>query len=58
MSGVRPVPGSVEAHLPPEPHPAPKRDERYEPLPRRPRKRKPGDAKTPEGEAHQLDVEA
>jgi hypothetical protein len=57
MSGVRAVPRSAEAHLPVDPHPAPKHDEGEGPRPRRPRKRKPGD-EIAEGDAHQLDVEA
>ncbi len=55
MSGVRAVRGSAEPHLPPESHPAPKRDEDDKSPPR---KRKPSDAKTAEPESHQLDVEA
>jgi hypothetical protein len=55
MSGVRAVRGSADTHLPPESHPAPKRDEDDQSPPR---KRKPPDAKTPEHAAHQLDVEA
>jgi hypothetical protein len=57
MSGVRAVTRSSEARLPAETHPAPKRDEGEEPLPRRSRKRKPAD-EVAEGVAHQLDVEA
>jgi hypothetical protein len=58
MSGVRAIRGSAEVRLPPDPHPAPKRDEGDAADPRRPRKRKPFDSKTAEPEAHQLDVEA
>jgi hypothetical protein len=54
MSDVRPIGGSAEAHLPPQPHPAPKRDDEES----HPRKRKPSDAVIAEPEAHQLDVEA
>ena len=58
MSGVRAVPGIAGARLPSKPQPTPKRDEGYEPLPRRPRKRKPSYAEIAEPETHHLDVEA
>jgi hypothetical protein len=58
MSDVRAVRGSAEANIPPEAHPAPKRDAAEQRRSRRSRPSKPTDVEISEPEAHQLDVEA